>query len=134
MLNFAKFIPGRFLSLLNIFRRDTITLLIAMKNPATPWRVKGILLAAVIYLISPVDLLPDILPFMGIVDDVVIVPTAIYGVMQLLPKNVRDDSEQKSAVVSRRMPYILAGATIFVLLWFGLFIFMLYSLVKHLFF
>ncbi len=123
----------RFFSLLNIFRRDFITLIIAMKNPGTPWRLKFILLLAAIYLISPVDFLPDFLPLAGVFDDILVVPTAMYSVMSLLPPVVRMDSERKAASVSKRMPLILAGATLFVVLWVCLIVYALYSFVKWLF-
>ena len=55
----------------NIFRRDIVTMLIAIKNPRTPLKLKGILALAVIYLVSPVDFLPDAIPLAGIVDDMI---------------------------------------------------------------
>ena len=65
---------------LNIFRRDIITMLIAVKNPRTPLKLKGILTLAIIYLISPVDFVPDAIPLAGIVDDMVVVPAGMFCV------------------------------------------------------
>ena len=61
---------------LKLFRRDLIIMLLAMRNPATPKAVKGLFAVAVLYLISPVDLIPDTIPFLGMMDDAVIVPAA----------------------------------------------------------
>ncbi len=117
----------------NIFRRDIVTMLIAIKNPRTPLKLKGILALAVIYLVSPVDFLPDAIPLAGIVDDMVVVPAAVYGVMNLLPASVRSDSEAKAAAVFRHVPLVVACVTIFIGLWLLLIVFGIYSFVTWLF-
>lgn len=70
---------GRILGLLRLFRRDIIVMLMALKERDTPGKVKGLLLLSILYLISPIDLIPDAVPFFGFLDDAVIVPTAICG-------------------------------------------------------
>ena len=70
---------GRILGLLRLFRRDIIVMLMALKERDTPGKVKGLLLLSILYLISPIDIIPDAVPFFGFLDDAVIVPTAICG-------------------------------------------------------
>ena len=66
----------RILTFLKIFRYDLVVMLIALRHRDTPRRVKGLLALAILYLVSPIDLIPDTIPLVGILDDAVIVPAA----------------------------------------------------------
>ena len=104
-------------------------MLLAMRHPGTPRKIKGLMLAAFLYLISPIDLIPDAIPVLGIMDDAVLVPTAICGLMHMLPAAVRADSEYQAQVVSRRLPYLLLGASLLIFLWVVLLLAAIYSLI-----
>lgn len=119
----------RILSFLKIFRYDLLVLLAALRHRDTPLRIKGLLIAAVLYLISPVDLIPDTIPLAGWVDDMVIVPTAICGLTNMLPSHVRQYAERKADRVTRYMPVLLIAASLFVLCWIGLFVYGVYRLI-----
>ena len=122
-------IMWRFWALLKLFRKDLVVMLLAMRHPGTPRRIKGLMLLAFLYLISPVDLIPDAIPVLGIMDDAVIVPAAICGLMRMLPSSVRADSEYQAQVVARRLPYFMLGASILIFLWVVLLIAGIYSLI-----
>ncbi len=113
---------------LKFFRKDLIIMLLAMRNPATPRLVKGLMLAALLYLISPIDLIPDTIPFFGLLDDAIIVPAAVCGLMNFLPPSVRAESEYRAQQLVRRMPYILLAVSIVIFLWIVLLIWGIYSL------
>ena len=108
-------------------------MLIAVKDIRTPLKAKGILLLTVLYIISPVDLLPDAIPLAGIIDDMAIMPAAVYGAMNFLPSAVRAECEQKAAAVAYRMPIVLGAVTLIVGLWLALIVYGAYSFVKWLF-
>jgi len=116
-------------SLFKIFRKDLFVMAIAVRNPATPRYIKALLTAAFVYLISPIDLIPDTLPVVGWLDDAVIVPAAVCGLLNLLPASVRRDSELKADTLSKRMPYIFFIAAILVFAWVILMIWAMYSLI-----
>ncbi len=116
-------------SLFKIFRKDLLVMAIAVRNPATPRYIKALLSAAFIYLISPIDLIPDTLPVVGWLDDAVIVPAAVCGLLNLLPAPVRRDSETKADTLSNKMPYILFIAASIVFAWVILMIWAMYSLI-----
>ena len=120
---------AKLLGFLKLFRKDLLIMLMAMRHPGTPKAIKGVMLAALLYLISPVDLIPDAIPVLGIMDDAVIVPAAICGLMRMLPRSVRADSEYQAQVVARRLPYFMLGASILIFLWVVLLIAGIYSLV-----
>lgn len=116
-------------SLFKIFRKDLLVMAIAVRNPSTPRYIKALLSATFIYLISPIDLIPDTLPVVGWLDDAVIVPAAVCGLLNLLPDRVRRDSETKADTLSKKMPYILFIAASIVFTWVILMIWAIYSLI-----
>ena len=82
------------LSLLwTVVRGDARLLWLALKHPKSPGWLKPAVALMVIYVVSPVDLIPDVVPFLGLMDDVVLVPLAIRFVLKRLPARVRDDIE-----------------------------------------
>ena len=105
-----------------------MVMLLAVFHKDTPKKVRGLMLMAILYLLSPVDILPDSIPLMGIVDDVVLVPTAVYGLMRLLPAHVRQISEDKASHVIRYGAAVVLAASAVVILWLGLVIWGIYTL------
>jgi uncharacterized membrane protein YkvA (DUF1232 family) len=69
-------------------RDDLFTLWYAIRDPQTPRKVKLLSLLLPVYLVSPIDLVPDFLILLGIVDDLVIVPVGIRLLLKLVPEPV----------------------------------------------
>ncbi len=76
-------------------RGDARRLWHALRHPSAPGWLKAGTAAIVLYLLSPFDLIPDMLPFIGVVDDLVIVPLAMRWLLARLPANVRADVEAR---------------------------------------
>ena len=74
-----------------VVRGDARMLWLALRHPLQPHWLKPVLALVAIYLISPVDLIPDFIPFLGIVDDIVLVPLAMRAILKRLPAAVRAD-------------------------------------------
>jgi uncharacterized membrane protein YkvA (DUF1232 family) len=73
------------------FRLDLLTLWHAVLDRRTPWLARAVMVAAALYVLSPIDILPDFLPFVGWVDDAVILP-ALFGLaLGLLPMALREE-------------------------------------------
>ena len=87
------------------------------------------LAAALLYLISPLDLIPDTVPVVGLLDDAVIFPSMVVGLTCLLPAAVRRDSEYRIKQLQAKMPYILAGVAALLFLWGAIVVWGLYSLI-----
>lgn len=103
-------------------KRDGVTLWFAGKHPATPWYAKALGLFVVAYALSPIDLIPDFIPVLGYVDDVLLLPVLIWLTVRLLPANVLADCrEQADAWMEAKgaRPSSRAGAALIVLLWTG---------------
>jgi uncharacterized membrane protein YkvA (DUF1232 family) len=69
-------------------KREIAALFLAMRHPRTPWYAKLLLLAIVAYALSPIDLIPDFVPVIGLLDDIVLLPLAIALVLRLIPETV----------------------------------------------
>lgn len=68
------------------FRKELATLWRAFMAPETPWHLKALMLLVPAYLLSPIDLIPDVVPFLGWVDDFVVVPLLVSWIVRMLPQ------------------------------------------------
>ena len=69
-------------------KRDGVTLWFAGRHPGTPWLAKALGVFVVAYALSPIDLVPDFIPVLGFLDDVVLLPALIWLAIRLLPPEV----------------------------------------------
>lgn len=98
-------------------RRDLLMLFTALFNRDTPRTTRVMIIVAFLYLISPVDFLPDVVPGLGLVDDAVLVPTLLYAAKQFLPPQVRVLSEKRADFLMPKLPYILLVMGILLIAW-----------------
>ncbi|MFM8665703.1 MAG: YkvA family protein [Betaproteobacteria bacterium] len=70
-------------------KRDGLTLWYALQDPATPWWVRALIVLVVGYALSPIDLIPDFIPVLGLLDDLVLLPGLIWLALRLLPASVK---------------------------------------------
>jgi uncharacterized membrane protein YkvA (DUF1232 family) len=88
------------LARLFLFRDEAMTLWRAFRHPDTPLVLKGAMLFAALYLVSPIDLIPDFIPFAGWIDDLVLVPLLVSLIVRLLPPHIA--AKPVRATVRRR--------------------------------
>ncbi len=103
-------------------KTDTMTLYFVARDPRTPWYARGLAFVVVGYALSPFDLIPDAIPFLGLLDDLILVPAGIWLVLKLVPQHVLEDARvQASKAESRPVSYIAAafmiGVWLLALLW-----------------
>ncbi len=77
-------------------KRDGVTLWFAGRHPSTPWYAKALGAFVVAYALSPVDLIPDFIPVLGYVDDVLLLPGLIWLAIRLLPAQVLADCRRQA--------------------------------------
>jgi uncharacterized membrane protein YkvA (DUF1232 family) len=77
-------------------KRDALVSWLALRDARAPWYVKAVAAAAALYAISPIDIIPDLIPFHGLLDDVVVIPLAIAMMVRLIPIPLRDELTQKA--------------------------------------
>ncbi|WP_425061435.1 YkvA family protein [Sporomusa carbonis] len=107
----------RFWGWLKVLRHDAVILYYAWKHPLTPNYIKGLLVALLAYLVSPLDILPDYLPAVGIADDAALISAAVLYLPRLLPSRVVADCKRQSQKWSRRLPYIFGLLLILGAVW-----------------
>jgi uncharacterized membrane protein YkvA (DUF1232 family) len=69
-------------------KREIHAIYLATQSPRVPWYTKCLALAVVGYALSPIDLIPDFIPVLGYLDDLIIVPLGIWLVLSLIPEEV----------------------------------------------
>ena len=101
-------------------KRDALTLWFAVKHPGTPWHVKALGAFVVAYALSPIDLIPDFIPVLGYLDDVLLLPGLIWLTVRLLPTEVLAECRARADEwIERRgaKPTSRAGAAMVLLSW-----------------
>jgi uncharacterized membrane protein YkvA (DUF1232 family) len=98
-------------------KRDVFAVYFAARDPRTPWYAKALVLLIVAYSLSPIDLIPDFIPILGYLDDLIIVPAGIALAIRLIPAEVMAQARQQAAAssVSRSVGYV--GLAIIILIW-----------------
>lgn len=99
-------------------RRDGLALFLAARDPRVPWYAKALAAATAAYALSPIDLIPDFIPVIGYLDDLIILPLAIAVTIRLIPAEVMADlRRQAENRLARRPPRSRAGAVFVVGIW-----------------
>jgi uncharacterized membrane protein YkvA (DUF1232 family) len=102
-------------------KTEVLALFLAARHPRTPWYAKLFLAAIVAYALSPIDLIPDFIPVLGFLDDIILLPLAIAFAVKMVPADVL--SECRARALERRPDGSKAariGAAMVVLLWLAL--------------
>lgn len=96
----------------------TYALYFAYKDPRTPFYAKVLAACIVGYALSPIDLIPDFIPVLGYLDDIILIPLGIALVLKMIPDVVMQDCEEKArTTLSRDRPKGRIAAVIIVAIW-----------------
>jgi len=79
------------------WKREGYALYYAARDPRTPWLVKLVAGAVVAYALSPIDLIPDFIPVIGYLDDLLLLPLGIWLALRLIPRPVMEDARRRAA-------------------------------------
>jgi uncharacterized membrane protein YkvA (DUF1232 family) len=111
----------RLKSLAKKLKSQLYTLYFAYKNPKTPLFAKIFTCCVVAYAFSPIDLIPDFIPVLGYLDDLIIVPLGITIALKLIPESILEESRFKAQErMSEQKPKNWFTGTIFILIWIAL--------------
>lgn len=97
-------------------KREAHALYFAARDPRTPWPARLVAGLVIAYALSPIDLIPDVVPVLGYLDDVILVPAGIALAIRLIPPEVLTECRERAAAAPSR-PRSLAGAAVIVALW-----------------
>jgi uncharacterized membrane protein YkvA (DUF1232 family) len=98
--------------------REVYALYIAGRDPRVPWYARIFMGLVLAYALSPIDLIPDFIPVLGYLDDLVIVPLGIAISLKMIPAQVMTEARKKAAEAFRQgKPSSRAGAILIILIW-----------------
>ncbi|XRG77106.1 YkvA family protein [Rossellomorea sp. GAMAL-10_SWC] len=109
-------------------KRQVFTLYFACKDERVPLYAKVFIVCVVAYAFSPIDLIPDFIPILGYLDDVILIPIGIYISLKLIPDNVIVDCEMKAEEMMKQgKPKNWIVGSLILLIWLVIFIWVFFK-------
>jgi len=102
-------------------KTEVYALYLAYKDPRTPWYARIFAAIVVGYAFSPIDLIPDPIPVLGYLDDLLLIPLGVFLALKMIPPQVVSESRLKAGeVMAQGKPVNKVAALVIVLIWIGL--------------
>ena len=114
-------------------KRDVMTLWFVLKHPQAPWYARALAALLTAYALSPIDLIPDFIPVLGYLDDLIIVPVGIWLLLKIIPSQVLDECRNQADEwfsQDKQKPRSWVGLALILSLW-GLAAWLTYSTVTE---
>jgi uncharacterized membrane protein YkvA (DUF1232 family) len=110
-------------------KKEVLAVYLAGRDPRTPWYAKGLILLIVAYALSPIDLIPDFVPILGYLDDLIVIPGGIWLAVRMIPPEVLAEARVAAADnVDRSLGKF--GVVIIVLIWLLALMFAVYLILR----
>jgi uncharacterized membrane protein YkvA (DUF1232 family) len=97
-------------------RRDATTLWLAARDPRLPWPAKAVCAVAAAYALSPIDLIPDFIPVLGLLDELVLLPLALWLALRMIPSDLAAELRAEAAGRAGR-PVSRTAAVLIIAVW-----------------
>lgn len=111
-------------------KREVVAVYLAAKDPRTPWYAKGLVFLIVAYALSPIDLIPDFVPVLGYLDDLIIIPSGIWLAIRMVPPEVLSEAREAAATDSVERSVGRVGLAIIIALWLFLLLAAIYLVLR----
>ncbi len=98
-------------------KQEAFAIYIAARDPRTPWYAKALVFFVVAHTFSPIDLIPDFIPVLGYLDDLIITPGGLWLAVRLIPPEVLAEARATAAARGVESSVGKVGAAIIVLVW-----------------
>lgn len=97
---------------------ETLALYFAARHPGTPWYAKAFVACVVAYAFSPIDLIPDFIPVLGFLDDLILVPVGIFIAIRMIPRGVLAECRERAqASMAGEAPVSRTAAAVVIGIW-----------------
>ena len=101
-----------------LLKVEVYALYLACKDPRVPWYAKALATCVVGYALSPIDLIPDFIPVIGYLDDLVLIPLGVLAVRRMIPESVMIECRERAHIVMQQgKPVSRTAAVVIVALW-----------------
>jgi len=101
-----------------LLKREAFVLYFAYKDQRVPWYAKLFAICVVAYAFSPIDLIPDFIPILGLLDDILLVPLGIWIALKLIPDDVIIDCLEKAQeLIAKGKPKNWVTGVLFIVIW-----------------
>ena len=115
-----------------LLKIDVYAIYLAYKDPRVPWYARIFAVCVVGYAFSPIDLIPDPIPILGYLDDLILIPLGIALALKMIPKEVMAECrEQAKVVILKGKPVNWIAAVLIIGIWIGLAILAVAFVSKH---
>jgi uncharacterized membrane protein YkvA (DUF1232 family) len=98
-------------------KRDVIALYLAARDRRVPWPAKAVAAFVAAYALSPIDLIPDFIPIVGYLDDLILVPLGIHCAVRLIPADLMSALRAEASGRQAMRPVSRTAAAVIVLVW-----------------
>ena len=109
---------GRLKEWARTIKRDAHAVYLAARDSRVPWYAKALAICIAGYALSPIDLIPDFVPVLGYLDDVILLPIGIWAVVKLIPPEVMAEHRATATLAADR-PVSRTAALVIALIWVG---------------
>lgn len=99
------------------WKHEAYAVYLAAKSPRTPWYAKALIFFVAAHTFSPIDLIPDFIPVLGYLDDLIIIPAGLWLAVKLIPPEVLDEARREAAGKGQERSAGVVGAVIIVIIW-----------------
>ncbi len=111
-------------------KRELFVLILAVRDPRTPWYAKIMAAAVIAYALSPIDLIPDFIPILGQLDDLILVPLGILIAVKMIPRQVMAECRERARrLIFKKKPNYFV-AVLIIIIWILLFALIVGKIVK----
>jgi len=94
-----------------------VALYLAARDPRVPWYAKVVAACVAAYALSPIDLIPDFIPVLGYLDDVILVPLGIALAIRLIPPAILQEHRETASARIANRPTSRIGAAVIIIIW-----------------
>ena len=112
-------------------KRDIYALYLAARDPRVPWYAKVLAGLVAAYALSPIDPIPDFIPVLGYLDDLIVIPLGIKAAILMIPDGVMSDLRRQAEERMLTRPRSVVGAVFVVLLWLAVAVFLVRWILKY---
>ncbi|MBA6290222.1 YkvA family protein [Colwellia sp. MB3u-4] len=100
----------------NLLKKQTIIVYYVSRDPRLPVHIKILAILIAAYALSPIDLIPDFIPIIGLLDDIIIIPLGLALIIKLTPSHIIDNAKRQAEYAEKR-PISYTAAVVFIIIW-----------------